>query len=299
MSELPLFPARDLSAGCEPTRTVLRLSDGYKTAVYVHHRPGPARRLGVLYVHGIQSHPGWFVGSAAALADRGYTVFQPVRRGSGDNRIDRGDAVSAGQLLDDLETAGRFVLERTGQSRLHLLGVSWGGKLLACYARHPRRMVNAASLTLLAPGIVPRVDVSLKTKLAIAASMLVSPRRLFDIPLNDVKLFTDNKAFQDYLRRDPYRLHRATARFLLASRLLDRRLGRASDGELKLPTTLLLARRDRIIDNDATRRVVERLTARRAVVCWFDAAHTMGFEPEPEPIYQAIAESLDRAEKPL
>ena len=69
---------------------------------------------------------------------------------------------------------------------------------------------------------------------------------------------------------------------------------RARPGALKLPTTLLLAGRDRIIDNDATRSVLERLTARAVRVERLDAAHTMEFEPDPAPFHQLLCRAVAR-----
>jgi len=279
-----------------PEADVLRLGDRCQTEVLRHRPRGPQRRLPVLYVHGIQSHPGWFVHSAAALAGRGHEVFQVARRGSGRAVTARGHADSARQLLDDVDAACRFVLDRGGAGRLHLLGISWGGKLLACSGAVGKHSEAIASLTMVAPGIAPKVSVSLPTKLAIAASLILNPRRRFEIPLSEVELFTDNEAMQAYLRADPYRLHKATARFLYVSRRLDGLLKKVAAGALTMPTTLLLARQDRIIDNAATRRTVGRLTAGRAVVEEFDGAHTLEFEQETGPYYQALAAALDRGE---
>jgi alpha-beta hydrolase superfamily lysophospholipase len=277
-----------------PRRIRLRLHDGYETPVYVYDAADPHGHPPVLYVHGIQSHPGWFSGSGAFLAAGGHGVFQVTRRGSGENERDRGHAGSAEQLLRDVDDACLAALSATGASRLHLLGVSWGGKLLAAYASADEPHPHVASLVLVAPGIVPRVDVSTAAKLAIAAALLFSPRRQFDVPLSEVELFTDNEEMRRYLRTDGCRLQRATARFLYASRRLDRMLRRRKPGSLRVPTTLLLASRDRIIDSSATRRVVERLTAGRAVVQTFDAAHTLEFEPDPLPYYQALLEAVSR-----
>ena len=250
--------------------------------------PGPSTALPVLYVHGIQSHPGWFVGSCTHLAGRGHRVFAVCRRGSGDNTRHRGHAASAGQLLDDLETAGQYVLETTGQDKLAVVGVSWGGKLAACYAASPQRKVPIASLVLVAPGIVPRVDMPLVTKLAVALAMLVAPQRRFDIPLSDVNLFTNNHAMLGYLQADPHRLLRATALFLYASRRLDGMLASAA-GAVKVPTTLLLASDDRIIDNARTRQAVDRLTDGAARVIVLHGEHTLEFEEDPTLFYQALA----------
>jgi len=274
---------------------VLRLGDAYETRVYEHRPPGPAR-LPVLQMHGIQSHPGWFVGSASMLADRGHPVFQVTRRGSGDNETDRGHASSAGQLLDDLDAAWALIARRTGAARVHLVGASWGGKLLAAYAARRRDRRHVASLTMVTPGIAPRVDVSGATKLAVALCLLAAPRKRFAIPLNDVELFTDNEAMREYLRGDSLRLHHATARLLMASRQLDRMLAKAPAGSLPMPTTLLLARRDRIIDNEATAAVVRRLAGDDVAVRQFPAAHVLEFEPDPTSFYDALARAVARGE---
>jgi len=280
-----VFP-RPRDGGVELREEVLGLPDGYQTPVLHHVGAGGGGGPPVLYAHGIQSHPGWYVGSADALAAAGHDVFQVTRRGSGTNTAGRGDAPSAGRLLDDVEAALEWLCARTGADAAALLGVSWGGKLLTAFALdRPRRV---ASLTLVAPGLCQRVDVSAGTKLAIAASLLCCPRRRFDIPLSDVRLFTDRPDMQDYLRNDPHRLQRATARLMLASRRLDRRLTRAPDGSLRVPTTLILAERDRIIDSKATAALVRRLTAGRARVRTFDAEHSIEFVPDPAGFFAAL-----------
>ncbi len=281
--------ARPLEADAAVRRENLLLADGERTLLLRHSPPKPSAPP-VLYVHGIQSHPGWFVGSAQALARAGHEVFQVTRRGSGPARDRRGDAASAGQLLDDVGSAVRYVLGQTGAEKVALLGVSWGGKLLAAYVvAHPAAV---ASLTLVAPGIAPRVDVSFPAKLAIAAARLFWPGKYFGIPLNEVEQFTDNPLMRQYLRDDPQRLLRATARFLVCSAMLDRALARAPAGSLACPTTLILARRDRIIDNAATRAEVERLTGGRARVFELDAPHTLEFEPHVEPFYELLARAV-------
>ena len=271
----------------------LTLADGYRTTML---RWPAAGKSPVLMVHGIQSHPGWFVGSAAAMWRAGHSVYQLTRRGSGSNDVLRGHALSVGLLLDDVAVAHRRVLAETGAARCHLLGISWGGKLLAAYAAAKRADELIASLTLASPGIVPRVDVSAETKLAIVGCLFVSPGKLFDIPLSDVELFTDNEAMRRYLRDDTRRLHRATARFLYVSWRLDRKIKRTRTGAIKVATTLILAERDRIIENAATAAEVARLTAGRAVVRQLPGCHTQDFEPDPKPFHDALCAALSREE---
>ncbi len=292
--EAALAFSRPVDESARPRRQELLLRDGYRTSIYVYGPSQRSERLPILYVHGIQSHPGWFVGSCAYLACLGHPIFAVCRRGSGDNVLHRGHAATAGQLLDDVETACRYVLESAAHRRLALVGVSWGGKLLTCYAASQARTVEIASLTLITPGIVPRVDAGLLAKLSIALALLVAPQRRFEIPLNDVELFTDNPIMQQYLRADRHRLLRATARFLYTSRRLDALLSSTSGGAVDIPTTLILSSHDRIIDNTGTRQIVDRLTAGRAEVKVLEGAHTLEFEQDPTPLYRTIAEAILR-----
>ncbi len=276
---------------------VLRHSDGVSTEAFFHPAAENSTRLAVLQVHGIQSHPGWFTRSAEYLAGEGWPVLQVTRRGSGRSPDPwRGDAPSAGRLLDDLDEAVRRLQELTGVDRVHLVGISWGGKWLAAWLAGGRGRQTGASLTMIAPGLAPRVDVRLGKKLAIAACLVVRSRTRFEIPLSDVDLFTDNPARRQWLREDEHRLHRATARFLYASRKLDGLIARAPRGAINLPTSLMLASRDRIIDNERTREIVDRLTAEQADVHVLEGAHTLEFEPDPSPLLELLAGSLQSAE---
>jgi alpha-beta hydrolase superfamily lysophospholipase len=127
---------------------------------------------------------------------------------------------------------------------------------------------------------------------------LVSPRKLFPIPLNDPALFTANPRWLQFLRDDPLALHRATARFLFESARLDLYL-RFTPPHVKVPVLLLLAGHDRIIDNGRTRAFVERFAADdKTVIEYPGAHHTLEFEPEPESFISDLAAWLgDRAKR--
>ena len=289
MTDRPSIPLAHQPA-TPAVRQMLSLPDGYETSVHVW-RPTSADKLPVLFLHGIQSHPGWFTRSAEALCQAGHAVYQVTRRGTGDNAVDRGHARSAGQLLADVDAAAQFVLADSGAEQFHLLGVSWGGKLAAVFAgRNPSLPV--ASLTMIAPGLAARVAVPFSTKLAVALNLIARPKHLLPIPLSEVELFTDNEAMRQYLRNDSRRVQRATARFLYTSRSLDRMLSGLKPACVSIPTTLFLADRDKIIDNAATERIVRRLTGDRAAVHRYPAAHVLEFEPEAGEFLGELAEAL-------
>jgi alpha-beta hydrolase superfamily lysophospholipase len=262
-------------------------SDGYR--LHYRHYPTPGTLRGrVVCIHGIQSHGGWYTASCAYLAEQGWDVSFLDRRGSGLNQEARGDTPHSRRLLLDI---AEFLAHKGGPPPV-LLAISWGGKLALALERFRPGLTRG--LVLLAPGLCPLVRPSLGQRLLIAWSRLAAPGRLFPIPLDDPELFTATPRWQAFIRDDPLSLRRATARLLVASVFLDRAARRAASG-VRVPTLLLLAGRDRIIDNERTRTYFARLgSADREVIEYPQAHHTLEFEPDPTPVFADLARWLQR-----
>ena len=204
----------------------------------------------------------------------------PDRRGSGLNREQRGHAESPRQCIDDARAALDVLIADTGATAAHLVGVSWGGKLAALLAAEAPEQV--VSLTLIAPGFFPKVDVPALEKMRIALSLVNDRERRFDIPLQDAWLFTSNPERMEYVARDKLMLTQVTASFLLASRRMDRMVRRFAESPYRGPVHLILAGRDRIIHNDRTRAWLRGLpSADLRLTEYPDAEHTLEFEAEP------------------
>ncbi len=59
---------------------------------------------------------------------------------------------------------------------------------------------------------------------------------------------------------------------------------------------LVLAIRDKIIDNARTRSLISRLCGEHLEVKHLPGAHTLEFEEDPEPFYQVLVDALARGE---
>jgi len=265
-------------------------ADGYRLACRRWQPPEGATPRGlVVYLHGIQSHGGWYEASARHLAGAGFTVYLPDRRGSGLNAADRGHAESWEQLAADVVAVeDRALVEAPGRAPLALVGVSWGGKLAAALAAmHGGRY---AALALLCPGICPRRDVACSTKWRIAMALAratagrgsrfrwairtCSPRR---------------RAGWTIWPATSCRYARPRRRFLFQSRRLDQAVA-AMTPWIHVPTYLALAGHDRIIDNARSEAWFARLgTQDRTIKRYETAHHTLEFEPEPQPIFADLA----------
>jgi len=237
-------------------------------------------------LHGIQSHSGWYVGSASQLAEAGVSVVAPDRRGSGMNAAARGDTPNHRVLLEDLRRTVREVRTRFPGRPLHLIGISWGGKLAATFAlRYPQLL---RTLILVAPGLASQRDLGIRQKCWVPFWRFWEPARPFPIPLSDPELFTANAERRRYIAADPLSLRQASARFLLASRGLDVLL-RHKACALRLPVLLFLAGRDRIVDNGVVRRFFAALPDEgKRLVYYPEAHHTLEFEPDPRPFFEEL-----------
>lgn len=233
---------------------------------------GTAARAAVLYMHGIESHGAWFLPAAWRLAARGIAVYLPDRRGSGLNRDARFEGgATAGKLLADIEDFRAHL----GNPPLHLLGLSWGGKLATAAAIE--RPGKVESLILLAPGLVPRVALPLRHRLLLLWSRLAGRRSDIPVPI-EPEWFTTNPVFLDFIRSDPWRKRTVGSDFLFATLDLDRRIRRGLH-LLRAPVHLVLAERDRIIDNDAVERLLDTLPAGPASCRVYpEAAHSIQFD---------------------
>jgi alpha-beta hydrolase superfamily lysophospholipase len=266
-----------------PTLHVTTASDGYRWHFRRFAPPGDATAR-VVFLHGIQSHGGWYPRSCAQIAAAGYEVFFLERRGCGLNEEKRGDSPSFRRLLDDIAEFVRAL----PTDRPRLMGaISWGGKLgVGFQYRHPG-LVDG--LALLCPGLFPKIGLGFFQRMWIGRCALRAPTRKFPIPLNDPELFTETEHWREFLRNDPLALHEATARMMFQSNSLDIYLRRAWRG-VRVPTLLMLAERDQIIDNVQTRKYFAKLRCEKEIIEYPGAQHTLEFEPEGHPYVRDLLE---------
>ena len=258
-----------------PEQNSWQMDDGYVIRGRVWNAGQHAQRT-IVYLHGIQSHGGWFEWSASVLAQSGAAVVLPDRRGSGLNAESRGDVPNVERWLADARAIGAWARAEFRTPAVDVVGVSWGGKIACQWALEHASEIRR--VLLVCPGVFPAVDVGLRARMAIGRALLVNPTRQFEIPLSDPALFTDNPAGQAFIEQDPLKLTTASARFLWLSRKIDRRLARMDRESLTAEVTLLLAGRERIIRNAPTEAWLRRICGQPPRVELFsDDAHTLEF----------------------
>ena len=107
-------------------------------------------------------------------------------------------------------------------------------------------------------------------------------------------MFTGSPQWQKFIDEDRLGLREATARFLFSSFALDVYLRRAAR-RMTLPSLLLLAGKDRVIDNAATRRFVAAFpSGDNRAIDYPEAHHTLEFEEPGHPFVRDVIAWIER-----
>ncbi|MFO1000092.1 MAG: alpha/beta fold hydrolase [Planctomycetaceae bacterium] len=277
----------------EPSIREYIASDGYRLK-FRHWTPENPRGI-VIALHGIQSHSGWYEYSSRRLAEAGFSVYFPDRRGSGLNGLQRGHATHAMRLVNDVRSLRQLAVNEVcggtsvTSSRLPItvLGMSWGGKLAAASAGlFPTEFDR---LALLYPGLIAKIGPtwSQTLRLNLARTFEIVKRHI-PIPLDDPALFTQVPEWQSFIENDPLALHTITSSFLNSTRELDR-LWKTHRSQIRQPTLLMLAENDAIIDNAAVRQQLSQLGTHQLTIKDYPGArHTLEFEPNRDTVFDDL-----------
>jgi acylglycerol lipase len=222
-------------------------------------------------LHGLISHSGWLIPIAEQLADGGVTTICPDRRGSGANSAHRGDAPSGAALLDDLDCiVDRFAPSGDG---VHLAGFCWGATYAINYLTLRGRAVK--SLALLAPSIVPTAAVRAEPLITGSSGVATED------PAIPPEAFTRGPAYEHVILPDPLRLQKLSPRlngiledfaFMIGAKL----------SRLTVPTLMVLAQVDRVVDNAATEQLFRGMRAKPKKLHTVSGEHGVQFDAPRE-----------------
>jgi 2-dehydropantoate 2-reductase len=241
-------------------------------------------RSACLYVHGIESHAEWFRTPAGLLAAGGVDVWAMDRRGAG-------LSAASGTFVGSYETFWHDYRDlaaelRRRYDRLHLVALSWGGRLGVLLAGRDPDFFDTVSF--LTPGFRPKVGYSLRQKWSIHQASWRRPDRLFDLPI-EPEMFTAKPDALAYIREDPLRARQVPARFLRDMPALERLVWKLAP-QVTSPAALYLAEDEAIIDVRGARKVFRRLGSRSKRERLFHAArHALVFE-RPEELARELAD---------
>ncbi len=255
-------------------------------------QPASTPKGAFLLIHGMESNSDWFLDLATRLAAEGYASIAYDRIGWGKSPGKRGHLPSYRDFYENASGIASQFIPKYGP--LHLAGMSWGG--MAALYLALRRPWLFASVSLLAPGLAAKRDLTLKGKFD---ALLAIVRKYPETPVTpafDVQHFTANPKWQNFISHDENRVKRVTASFCFETLKMRRFIQQNAGRRLLPPTLCLLAGRDQIVDNPATESLARKAGA--VVETFPEAAHSLIFE-QPEQTANALVRQAARARQTL
>jgi alpha-beta hydrolase superfamily lysophospholipase len=265
------------------------LQAGPGVTLHVEHFPAQGEtRLVVVALHGYAAHLGNYRHVAATLAKAGIATTYFDCRGHGRSTGPRGHCRRFEQYIDDL---GLVV---AGARAAHpglpwaLLGHSHGA-LIAVEAVLRGRL-RPDRLVLAAPHLGLRMKVPAWKRLLAPLLSLVWPGLALASGLRAEEV-TRNPAAIERHRTDPLIHHVATSRWFIESRRAQAH-ARGAAATLAIPTFLLVAGADRIVDNDAIAAFAAATPAVLTVRRYEGLYHELFVEPEWQQVVADISHWL-------
>ncbi len=265
-----------------------RTADGVE--LFVREWPAARRRGSLLLVHGLGEHSGRYAHVAAVLNEAGLHVRAYDQRGFGRSGGARATLPHPDALVDDAAAmfdALAAEARDAGEPPPFLLGHSMGGLVAARAVTGGR--IAPRGLVLSSPALALRLAKAQRLGVRLGARLVPNLRVPHGLPLD--RLSHDPRVLAE-VRADPLAHSRATPR--LVGFMLDAAAAVRRDVvRLRVPTLLLVAGDDSLVDPRGSRDFADAAPAGVVTVRWFDALYHETFN-EREPDRSEVLEVLRR-----
>lgn len=250
---------------------------------------GKALRGVVLVVHGLGEYAGRHDALAKRLNSWGFAVRAYDQYGHGESGGARGRLPTPTRLVDDLaDIVDSTRLRMPRSAPLIVFGHSLGGLVAARLLALEMR--NVEGLVLSSPALDPGLN--LLQKLLLAVLPRLAPNLTVRNGLDPDFISHDRDVVEAY-RRDPLVHDRVSAR--MGRFIADAAPATlAAAPEWSVPTLLLYAGRDRLVNSEGSRAFAAAAPSRVVTSkCFEGLYHELFHELDPEPVYLALKQWLD------
>jgi alpha-beta hydrolase superfamily lysophospholipase len=262
--------------------------DGLRLVV---HDCAPVKRQAdqpiVLFLHGIGMHAVPYAAIAAGFTTQGIVLVAPDLRGHGLSEGTRGVLAPPHVLRADVGAVYESIEKRYPGAPVVLIGDSMGGLLAADYAWRGERRLAGLALLVPAFGVA---DGLLEKNLFSLGEMLTSRRVPLGTP-DQIHSCTRNPAFARARLADPLALNEVSLSYVMNIARMQRDWPAAA-AEVNFPLYVVVAGKDRVVDNKATRKVYDRTATPAPEKIWRsyqDASHTVCWDPDTPAIIGDLA----------
>lgn len=244
----------------------LATADGTSLYVSDYLLPVGSARGGIVILHGLGEHSGRYRQLAQRLNDAGWSVRCYDHRGHGRSQGARGDCPNGTPLLLDAQIVVDDFNVRTG-FRPFLFGHSMGGLFAAHFALSGRAPLRG--LILSSPALAIRIS-AMELKL-LKVMRVIAPRLGLPNGLQSQYLSHDPRVVAAY-KADPLVHNKISAR-LLSAMLASIAYCEQHAATLSLPSLLLVAGDDHLVDAEGSKRFFAGAPQGRAQLTVYDTLY--------------------------
>lgn len=239
-------------------------------------------KFGVVLVHGLGAHSGWFEAFARLLKVKQGFCLAYDQRGFG-RRQDE-SFTSYTQWIDDLNTVFDYGQAQIGDRPLFLVGNSMG----AVVALAAVSFLSPAGLVLLSPGLDGHPSTfSLNYKLQAILKAFFFPNKEVSIPYGFDRACREPRVV-DWLESDPAKRNRVPAYMLLELLKLTKMVARERLN-ITLPVLMMTAGHEFIVNSQVNESFFAGLkTTRKQHIHFSEAWHDLMFDPLVDEVADAF-----------
>jgi alpha-beta hydrolase superfamily lysophospholipase len=236
----------------ETRSLMLKMRDGTQLHCADYFPASPAHS-GIVFMHGLGEHSGRYAHLAAFFCERGYAVRTYDHRGHGKSTGKRGDIPNQDSFIDDAQQVMHDwqASSPTSVTRQLLLGHSMGGLFAAKFALS--KICALDGLILSAPAFAIYMNFVERSLLKVLSA--IAPALTLSNGLKTKYLSHDSEVVTSYCN-DPLVHDRISAR-LLNSMLVTMHDVFSPASSLNLPTLLLVAGQDKLVDSSGSLRFAQ------------------------------------------
>lgn len=243
----------------------------------------------VLGVHGLAEYTGRYTHVADHFANEEIAFYALDHRGHGLSEGVRGHIDSFDDYLDDLDTFLEMVKEKEPGKKIFLLGHSLGGTISIAYAlKHPEKIDG---LILSSPGLKLATELDPELVKAITELSKSNPTQELPNEIDPYTLSHDKEICEKY-DNDPLVFKTITARFsteffTTMEKLIE------NAGKLKVPTLLLVAGDDKLVNPEGSKEFAERVKEKDFKMIIYDGFyHELFNEVEKQKVFKEVDDWL-------
>jgi len=224
----------------------------------------------IIYLNGLESHSGWFSESAQKLSKQGVIIYGLDRRGSGLNTRINGNEQD---WINDVDKIINIAKKENPNCDINLASLCFGARVASAYAIENPNKIN--SLIYISPGFNVKVKPNCLETMSIILDSIGLQTNTDSVIKND-KMFTTNPRYLEFLKNDKLRTRKVNSDDYLDGQKLLEKINSDLD-KINIPSLVLLAEKDKIVDNEKTLRTVDKF-GKKPEIIKYDAEHTLFFD---------------------